>query len=140
MLGLIKVIAAAMLALVLWWALSAASIVPPTSPQEPPRPPNPIPAPASPTASAAPAPASPTASAAPAVAPMDVAKLNDTINKLTAVVDKLNQRLADRDPPAKPSGSSSPPSPPTSDTPRRQEIYARQTSRRSFWRDPPWWR
>ena len=128
MLGLIKVIAAAMLALVLWWALSAASIVPPASPQEPPRPPNPIPAPASSTAAPAPSVAT------------DVAKLNDTINKLTAAVDKLNQRLADRDPPAKLSASSSPLSPPTSDTPRRQEIYARQTSRRSFWRDPPcWW-
>ena len=65
----------------------------------------------------------------------DIAKLNDTIAKLTATVDRLNQQLAERDRPAKPSGSSSSSSLPTSNTARRQDIYARQT-----WRPPLWWR
>jgi hypothetical protein len=76
----------------------------------------------------------PGTAAAPATA-ADFAKLNDTIAKLTATVDRLNQQLAERDRPAKPSGSSSSPSP-TSDTARRQEIYGRQMWRRSLWREP----
>jgi hypothetical protein len=122
MLGLFKLIAAAALALVLWLAISGSLIVPFASPQEPPRPPEPIPA----LASATGAPTAP-----------DIAKLNDTIAKLAAAVDKLNQQLAERDPAVKPSGSSSRPS---SDTPRRQEMDARQTWRRSSWREPMcWW-
>src|SRR5580704_8464035 len=81
MLGLFKLIAAAALALVLWLAISGPLIVPFASPQEPPRPPEPIPA----LASATGAPTAP-----------DIAKLNDTIAKLTAAVDKLNQQLAAR--------------------------------------------
>jgi hypothetical protein len=66
----------------------------------------------------------------PASAAADIAKLNDTINKLTAAVYKLNQRLDPSTPvpgpPAKPKAK-----------PSKQEIYGRQTWRRPSWRDPP---
>src|SRR5262249_34957966 len=146
LLALIKVIAAAVFALVLWWVISGALTIPSSSPQEPPpRPPVPVPAPAKTTAPPAPATAPQTAAAAPttttapqtaAAAPAtaaDIAKLNDNIAKLTAAVDKLSQQLAGRDRPARPSSSS--PRPPSADTLRRQETYACQTLRRPSWRD-----
>src|SRR6266404_2933406 len=134
LLDLIKVIAAAAFVLVLWWAISGAWMAPTPSPQEPPRPPAPIPAP--PTVTAPPTTgAAPETAAAPTTA-AEIAKLNDTIAKLTATVDRLNQQLAERDRLAKPSGSSSSPSPPTSDTARRQESYARKTLRRPLWLEP----
>ena len=133
MLTFLKVLAAAAIVVVLWLAIVAA--VPstqqqeaprPPQQQEAPRPPEPIPAPTT-TGSALTVPASPTTP--------DIAKLNDAIAKLTAAVDRLNQQLVARDPPAtKPNANPSPPA----DTPRRQEIYARH--RRSSWRDAPcWW-
>jgi hypothetical protein len=120
----LKVLAAAAIVVVLWLAIVG---VPSTQQQEPtPKPPEPIPAPTT-TGSALTVPAAPTTP--------DIAKLNDAIAKLTAAVDRLNQQLVARDPPAtKPNANLSPPV----DTPRRQEIYARQ--RRSSWRDAPcWW-
>src|SRR5262245_32747620 len=126
LLHLIKVIAAVAFVLLLWWAISGAWVAPTPSPQEPPRPPAPIPAPPTVTAP-------PTTGAAPetAAAPTaDIAKLNDTIAKLTATVDRLNQQLAERDRSAKPSGNSSFQSPPASATARRQELYAGKTWRR----------
>ena len=124
MLTFLKVLAAAAIVVVLWLAIVAA--VPSTQQQEAPRPPASIPAPTT-TGSALTVPASPTTP--------DIAKLNDAIAELTAAVDRLNQQLVARDPPAtKPNANPSPPA----DTPRRQEIYARQ--RRSSWRDAPcWW-
>jgi hypothetical protein len=121
MLTFLKVLAAAAIVVVLWLAIVA--IVPSTAQQEPPRPPVPIPAPTT------------TGSALTVSATPDIVKLNDAIAKLTAAVDRLNQQLVARDPPAtKPNANPSPPA----DTPRRQEIYARQ--RRSSWRDAPcWW-
>ena len=110
MLGLIKVIVAAFVALLLWWALSGATLIPSASPQEPPRPPEPIPAQAS---------------------AVDVAKLNDTITKLTAAVDRLNQKLD-------PSAPASTPKPQAK--PAREDVYGRQTWRRPWGRDPGcWW-
>jgi len=105
-----------------WWVISEAWTAPTSSSPEPPRP-------------SASVPASATTGAAPVTA-TDIAKLKDTIAKLTATVDRLYQQLADRDRPAKPSGSSSSSSPPTSDIARRQAIYARQMWRRSLWREP----
>jgi hypothetical protein len=120
MLGLFKLIAAAALAFVLWLAISGTSIVPSASPQQPPRP-EPTPALASTTE---------------APTPADIAKLNDSIAKLTAAVEKLNQQLSERDSAVKPGSSSRP----SSDTQRRQEVDARQSWRRSSWPDPPcWW-
>ena len=123
MAGLIKLIAAAALALVIWLAISGSSLFP----QAPPRPPETVP---------------PSSTAA------DIAKLNDAIgkianavDKITAVVDKLNQRVAELElSSSRSGGNSSRPSPTASDTPSRQEIYARQTARRPSWRDRPcWW-
>jgi hypothetical protein len=138
LLDLIKVIAAAAFVLVLWWAISGAWMAPTPSPQEPPRRQAPLPAP--PTVTAPPPTAAAPETAAAPTTGADIVKLNDTIAKLTATIDRLNQQLAERDRPAKPSGSSSSPSPPTSDTARRQEIYARQTWRRPLWRESacPW--
>ena len=66
MIAFLRVFAASVLALVLWSAVSWT--VPP---------PKPAPAPAPATRA-------------------DIAKLNDTIAKLTTAVDRLNQQLADR--------------------------------------------
>ncbi len=117
LLDLIKVIVIGAFVLVLWWVISGAWTTPTSSSPEPPRPSASVPAPS-------------TTAAAPGAAPTpatDIAKLNDAIAKLTATVDRLNQQLAERDRPAKPSGSSSSSSLPTSNTARRQDIYARQT-------------
>jgi len=122
MLGVLKVIAATALVFVLWLVITGTSILPSAPSKDPPRPPAPIPAPTT---------ATPTAQATAG----DIAKLNDTIAKLTAAVDRLNKQLAE--PASKPSGSSSRPD---TDAPRRQEIDARPTWKRSSWRDPPCWR
>jgi len=126
MLGLLKVIAAAALALVLWLMISE-TFVRPAAQQEPPRPPEPVPKSAALTTT-------PTTPTAPATA-ADIAKLNDTITKLIAAVDRLNQQLGVRDLPAKPGQSSA-----ATDPPRRREFDARQTWRRQSWRDSAcWW-
>jgi hypothetical protein len=127
LLDLIKVIAIGAFVLVLWWVISGAWTAPTSSSSEPPRPSASVPAPSTTAAAAGAAPIPATAT--------DIAKLNDTIVKLTATVDRLNQQLAERERPARPSGSCSSSSLPTSNTARRQDIYARQT-----WRRPLWWR
>ena len=131
MAGLIKLIAAAALALVIWLAISGTSLFP----QAPPRPPETVPPSSTPPSS------TPPASIAPSPTAAHIAKLNDMIDKLTAAVDKLNQRVAELElSSSRSGGSSSRPSPTTSDAPSRQEIYARQTARRPSWRDRPcWW-
>ena len=129
MLGLLKVIAAAALALVLWLMISEA-VVRPAAQQEPPRPPEPIPKSTALTTT----PTTPATPTAPATA-ADIAKLNDNITKLTAIVDRLSQQLGVRDAPAKPGQSSA-----ATDPPRRREIDPRQTWRRQSWRDSAcWW-
>src|SRR5262252_2064662 len=141
MAGLIKLIAAAALALVIWLAISGTSLFP----QAPPRPPETVPPsstpPSSTPPSSTPPSSTPPASIAPSPTAAHIAKLNDMIDKLTAAVDKLNQRVAELELSlSRSGGSSSRPSPTTSDAPSRQEIYARQTARRPSWRDRPcWW-
>ena|SRR5215468_6462983 len=143
MAGLIKLIAAAALALVIWLAISGSSLFP----QAPPRPPETVPPSSTPPPSTS-APSTSPLSTPPSSTAADIAKLNDAIgkianavDKITAVVDKLNQRVAELElSSSRSGGNSSRPSPTASDTPSRQEIYARQTARRPSWRDRPcWW-
>jgi hypothetical protein len=124
LLGLIRVLLAVAFVLVLWWVISAAWVVPPASTREPPKPPAPVPAPS--TAAAPPA----TSGAAPPTTPAtataaDIARLNDTITKLTTAVEKLNQQLASPGASPKPKVERS-----------RQEVYEPQTWRS---RERCWW-
>src|SRR5262249_16955043 len=126
MIGLLKLVAAAAFVLVLWLLISGAFVLP-AAKQEPPIPPAPIPKSAALTTT-------PTTPTAPATA-ADVAKLNDTIAKLTMAVERINLQLAASDLSAKPNQS-----PPTTSSLRREEIDARQISRRQRWRDSGcWW-
>jgi hypothetical protein len=127
LLDLLKVIAVAALAFVVWWAITRALTTVIDSA------PAPVPAPTtSPPSTTG---AAPGTAASPATA-VAIAKLNDTIAKLTTAVDRLSQQLAERDRLAKSSGSSSSSSQLASETAHRQEIYARHIWRRPSWRGP----